>query len=81
MRSRSWAEAFFARSVKRQYSEKTSEFYEHSYVIAKYLVDQFGFGRLREMFQKMKSGASSTIAFGDVYQMTFAESAQKAYQN
>lgn len=72
-------ETFFGRSATRQYTENTAEFYEHAYILAKYLVDRYGFRNLQTLFQKMKAGASFSTAFNDIYQISLEELAQNAY--
>jgi hypothetical protein len=72
---------FFATSIEKQYAENRDLFYEHSYVIAKYLVDSYGFSRLRMLLAKMKAAASFKNAFLEVYRVTPEEVALKAYQN
>lgn len=71
---------FFSTSYKEQIKNDTDEFYQHSYIITKYLIDQYGFQKLRTLFSEMKSGASFSAAFDYVYHISLENLALKAYQ-
>ncbi len=70
---------FVKRSLTRQYTEKARDFYENSYVLAKYLVDEYGLEKLRSLFKKMKDSGSFSSAFQQAYDIDLETLAKGAY--
>ena len=54
-------------------------FYENSYAVTKFIIDEYGFPKVRDLLKRMKSGASFSAAFKEVYGMTPSEMGTKAY--
>ncbi|MDD5672157.1 MAG: hypothetical protein PHN49_11005 [Candidatus Omnitrophica bacterium] len=72
---------FFKKDLWKQYRESGRDFYSQSYVIAKHLVEKYGFEKLRELLSTMKKGSAFTTAFRRIYGITPEELATEAYQN
>ena len=72
-------EEFFKRNVLQQYTNYGSQFYEHSYIISKYIVETYGFPKLREVFSGIKMGKSFKVIFKETYGKTPEEIAMLAY--
>jgi len=53
--------------------------YEHGYAVVKYIVDQYGFGTVRDLLARMKTGESFSRAFSDVYKMSAEQMEATAY--
>lgn len=72
---------FIRKNLEDQYTFNVNYFYENSYLLAKHLVEKFGFGNLHLLFRKMKEGSTFAQAFGSVYDLSLEELAKGAYES
>lgn len=70
---------FVSTGLSDQYGKHGREFYEHSYILAKYLVDRYGFLKLRGLFKKLKEGFSFSQALETHYGIDLEKLAKGAY--
>ncbi|GEM_PF-1591434 len=72
---------FVSTSLSKQYGKHGRDFYEQSYILAKYLVDRYGFPKLRGLLKKTKEGFSFSQALETGYGIDLEKLAKGAYES
>ena len=72
---------FVSIPLSEQYGKRGSDFYAQSYVLAKYLVDHYGYSKIRQLFNKFKEGYFFTQALEIVYDIDLEKLAKGAYES
>lgn len=72
---------FVSIPLQEQYGKRGPDFYAQSYVLAKYLVDRYGYSKIRRLLGKLKEGYFFSQALETVYGIDLEKLAKGAYES